>query len=89
MAISNRKKNPLSFPLVMIEWQDHNSSDDWTTSEELKGMGLLTMHTVGWIVKEDADVYTIAGTYDMENGNSAMHMTIGKKLVTKKVILLK
>lgn len=51
-------------PLVVIEWDDHNTGDapvDATTVDSYHKPEVIT--TIGWVLKEDATGYTLVNEY--------------------------
>jgi hypothetical protein len=83
----SKKRNPLPYPLVLIEWLDHTSNDSWLDNENIKNeAGGAKIISVGWLVHEDKNSYVISGGMDANGAQSTTTQTIMKKLAKKTVI---
>src|SRR6516165_4158440 len=64
MAKSTKSKKkiatPNAWPLVLIVWKDHTSRDAWDApADTIKGLVCPTIYSVGWLMDEDAESYSI------------------------------
>ncbi len=76
----------VSLPLVVIQWNDHNSQDDWFSSEEAKeNANPMIMSSVGWLVNETDEIYQVASSFSHEDNHFSMMMNIMKSAVIKTI----
>ncbi len=76
----------ITLPLVVIQWNDHNSSDVWVTHKTAKEEATpMLMSTVGWLIHETDEIYTVASTYSHDDSNFSMIMNIVKTAVVKTI----
>ena len=74
----------ITLPLVVIQWNDHNSDDDWVNHKEAKERATpMIMSSVGWLVNETDEIYQIASTFSHADNNLSMMMNIVKSAVVK------
>ena len=72
------------YPLVLVTWKDHASSDDWLTPEEAgRLVALATVWTVGWLYKETEEAYWLSGTISEDHTFCGV-ITIAKGTVVSK-----
>jgi hypothetical protein len=76
-------------PVVEITWLDHWSSSDWRPIDEADSK-LLVCHSVGYLIAETKDTYTLAQSHAQSSMNAwaGVH-AIAKALVIKKKVLSK
>lgn len=70
--------------LVLVEWNDPTSHDDWTDIADVKKFKLGTLYSVGWL-HEDNGYYTIFPHVNMTNDDKQTFgcITIPKASVLK------
>lgn len=76
-----KKSSKVVPPLVIIAWADHASQDAWQSQDEAKKETLQEIRSVGWLIKEDDEVYTLVADHDANYVEVARTMVIGKGLV--------
>ena len=54
----------MKLPLVIVHWTDARSMFDQMSIEEAASLGLVRRQTSGFLIREDADVVTVAHTLD-------------------------
>ena len=54
----------MKLPLVIVAWTDARSVFDQMSIEEAEALGLVRRQTAGFLVHDDADVVTVAHTFD-------------------------
>ena len=70
--------------LVLIEWLDAFSTDDWTSRKKLErapDFDKSVTSTVGWLMHDGDDFLTVVPTKDKRNG--ACSMTIPRVCVQR------
>ena len=76
----------ITLPLVVIQWNDHNSTDDWYDHKgAIEQATPMVMSTVGWLVHETDDIYQVASTFSHDDNNFSMMMNIVKSAVIKTI----
>lgn len=83
MAKNTKFKNKL----VLVEWLDAESIDEWT-SEELVDHSTAKILSAGWMIKEGKDSISLALNHDTKNGSYSCIMKIPAGMV-QKIKLLK
>ncbi|HET9285759.1 MAG TPA: hypothetical protein VFR24_27730 [Candidatus Angelobacter sp.] len=77
------------YPLVLLEWEDHYSEDNW---EDVKEAGAddctMLIKSVGWLIGEDKRAYRIIQNLSAD-GQASMRMTILKGTVHNFKVLRK
>jgi len=68
--------------IVVIEWQDAQSHDDWIDEESVCGT-LADIISCGCLIKETETSYTVAINYDISNGKYSCIMSIPKAWVSR------
>ena len=92
MSDQNQKTGPgteARYPLVIIIWEDHQTSDDWHTDkdEAIETFGSLAIHSTGWLVNEDEKSFTLASMICVDDGRISMLTQILKGTVVSKKVL--
>lgn len=83
----SKRRNPFPHPLVMIEWLDHTSNDDWLDKNQVAAQaGGSKIISVGWLVHEDKTSYVISGGMATDEALSTTTQTILKSTAKKTVI---
>jgi hypothetical protein len=85
-----QKSEPeIRFPLVVIEWLDHQTADGWFDSleEALETFKLCVIHSVGWLCHEDATSYIVASMICLDESRMSMLTQILKGSVVSKKVL--
>lgn len=54
--------------LELIQWVDCLSDDGWLSVDEADHQTLATAYTVGFIVKDEPDFLTVAGSFNTYEG---------------------
>lgn len=79
------------YPMVLIIWDDHQSSSDtWYDDKEemIAALGKKTfVHSVGWLCHEDERCYFVASSTIPDDGRMTMVMQILKATVISKEVL--
>ena len=84
-----RKRN---CPLVELIWLDHCgiSSGGWTNFDASEDAKLLVCHSVGYLINETNDTYTLAGDFGQPPATPwGRVLNIGKALTLSKRVLSK
>lgn len=61
--------------LVLVEWMDAFSTDDWTKMVDLRqepDKSKSLCRTVGWLAHDGAEFKTVVSTMDFEDGSGTM-----------------
>lgn len=66
--------------LFLIEWDDHESQDEWTTVDKAKEGWGTHCNTIGWLIHEDDKAYIVASTL-VEDGRTCQVFRILKGTV--------
>ena len=79
------------YPLMIIEWKDHASSDEWHASEEevINTLGAVRINSVGWLYNEDEESYTLASTISLDDAHVTNLIRILKGTVVATKIVRK
>ena len=78
------------FPMVGIEWHDHQSNDEWQShANACKALPHHVVHTVGWLIDEDDVSYLVVMNIDPVSDLMSMMMRIYKGTFTKYKVLAK
>lgn len=64
--------------LVFCVWQDATNSDSWTTVDEAKALEPLVIHSIGWLIVEDATRLVITHSWEKEEGGVLCALAIPK-----------
>lgn len=70
-------------PLVYIEWLDHCADGSWTDVETFHGPA--TVHTIGWLFKEDRKGLTVAAC--VSPNRDASHATSNLQFILRSCIV--
>jgi hypothetical protein len=85
------KKRMSDFPLIVLEWDDHQTScaEDWFSDKEsaVAHFGSMTVHSVGWLIHEDDKSYLLTSMIAVDDGRMAMLVQILKSTVISKKVL--
>ena len=74
---------PKAYKLVLVKWEDHASSTEWKTPEEVSRSECGIFLTVGWLVHEDRK--TIKVCQCIEDGGTGL---VGNEsIILKKCIV--
>lgn len=74
--------------LIYIRWEDATGSDGWIRADRLiEAEKLATIHTVGYLVHEDAISVTLSMAHDVSNNNFGAYMSIPKSCIKKRKTL--
>lgn len=85
-----RKRNEHPYPLVLITWEDHTSSDDWTDTKEVeKKLGPSVIFSVGWLFAEDKKSYVLISSLNPNDDQVGDMRRILKGTVTQFKVLMK
>jgi hypothetical protein len=78
----------ITYPLVVITWLDHVSSDDWLDEEErTKLVGkLAVVRTVGWLYGETDEAYLLTATICEDESFTGL-ITIAKGTTVSKTVI--
>jgi hypothetical protein len=68
-------------PLIQIEWTDAVGGDGWVTHDELLKETPVTHISVGFLVNETDDFYTITMSHNPDKTNLGAWLLIPKKYV--------
>lgn len=60
-------------PMVRVEWEDATSLGGWRTPEEIEEQPVLGCVSIGYVVREDEKILTLAGTYDTKYADGRGH----------------
>jgi len=82
MEKSTRSK----YKMALVEWQDAESVDDWTSEDEIDH-SIAPVFSVGWLLKEDFEAITLALNHDRKNDSFSCIMKIPTGMVISKKIL--
>jgi hypothetical protein len=88
--MSEKFKNPISAPLVLIEWFDAKDGyTGWHPVEEIFLEELATCQSVGWLIKDTKSQITIMSDYCEynEEKDGGRHITIPGSWVNKIIYL--
>jgi hypothetical protein len=79
-----------SLEVILIEWQDAASTDDWH-SRKKSDPSLATIYSVGIKIEETKNIITLALNLDTDNDHISCRMDIPKSCITRrrKLCLLK
>tara|TARA_R100001377_G_scaffold319_1_gene302 strand:+ start:1524 stop:1814 length:291 start_codon:yes stop_codon:yes gene_type:complete len=83
-------KNPLSAPLVLVEWFDAKDGETgWHPVEDIFFEQLATCQSVGWLIKDTKSQITIMSDYCEynEEKDGGRHITIPGSWVNKIIYL--
>lgn len=58
----------MKFQLVVLNWVDANSRDDWMEFHELEDSGVVHAVTTGWLINEAKTHYTVCHTFTEDSG---------------------
>jgi hypothetical protein len=84
------RKEKVHYPLILIVWDDHTSLDDWVDLKDMDEMlRKATIHSIGWLIKEDDVSYTIAAGIELETGCTTSLQYILKGTVVSKKVMAK
>jgi hypothetical protein len=75
-----------TLPLVEITWEDHFSSDEWTTQDDVTLAGSVFVTTIGYLIKETRTKIVLAQNVSSA-GNISGTMTILKKTVKTRTVI--
>ncbi len=70
-----------SMPLIQIEWTDAVGGDGWVTLESLQKEAPLTHTSVGFLINETDDFFTITMSVDKNHTNLGAWLLVPKKYV--------
>lgn len=68
------------WPLVMVEFYDLTSQDDWESFEEAAAIELAKCKIVGWLVLDDGKKTVVLSC--ISEDQSSMHMAIPNGCIT-------
>lgn len=71
-----------SFPLVMVEWEDHSGDAGWSDKDAVKEMKIPVATIIGWLVDKDRKTYKIADTL-LDDGTFGGVSNILRKTITQ------
>lgn len=78
-----------NLPIVKVEWLDAMSDDNtWQKLEDLERQTLRSVHSVGWLLKENPKTYILISSFDGESQCGGGGTTIPKNCV-KNITYLK
>lgn len=79
----------IRYPLVVIEWLDHQTADDWFDSleEAIKTLNQCIIHSVGWLCHEDEQSYVLSSMVCLDEFRISMLTQILKGTVISKKVL--
>ena len=71
--------------LVYVEWGDHCSFDynQWRSRSAVEELGVQTLQSVGWVVRNDKECLAIAAHCHGSDGSITGEMSIMRNSVTK------
>jgi hypothetical protein len=72
--------------LVLVQWLDAATEDGWTSVDDVKPHKQLTL-TTGFLLKETANIITLAHTYDPESDTCNGQMHIPKGMIKRQRVL--
>ena len=78
------------YPLVLIVWDDHQSTDSWYQSKEemIETLGKKAfVHSAGWLFAEDERSYFLTAATIPEDGRMTMGTQILKATVISKTVI--
>lgn len=79
-------KNKLPYPVYLIEWLDHHSTEGWVEPHGIKDiMKLVTVVSIGFLLAENKQCVVLA--MDVSDDYRGGCMTIGKKDIVKRIRL--
>ncbi len=80
------EKAVTTLPLVIIQWKDHNTNDDWYAHKDARAeANPMIMSSVGWLVHETDEVYQLASLFSHDDGNLSMLTNIVKSAVVRTI----
>ena len=71
----------MKYKRITVEWLDACSTDEWTEIKDVDGTP-KKVYTSGWLVKEDKDYLSVAGTIS-DDGDCACIMHIPRKMIRR------
>jgi len=85
--MAKKKKDVVKFDyeigtLLVIEWVDIASYDDWHDQEDAKELPTVNATSVGWFINSDNDVIRITSTV----ADNAHNVLVIPKSVVKKIV---
>ena len=73
--------------VVMLEWQDACSVDEWSDEVEARVARLASIVSVGFLVAEHEDRIVLALNWDSDNKSYSQFIAVPKPWVLKQVSL--
>jgi len=76
----------MKYPTVLITWIDASGGgDQWISLDDLLKQSLVTHHSIGYLVKEDATSTTITMSYEDDEQNMGAYLVIPNiNIISKK-----
>lgn len=71
----------MTYPLVVIKWEDSVGFDGWVDLEEIQETKLSQHVAVGWLVQETDEALYITQSYDTVNNNFGAVQVIARSSV--------
>lgn len=76
-----KKKEP---KLVFVEWLDAYSSESgWKSAKKMRGQKPVRVKSVGWLVADEPDYITVAGTFIPSDGDGDGDVTIVRGMIKR------
>lgn len=75
------------YKVIYIEWVDAVGADGWTELSTIEKETLVTVVTVGFLLKETKDSFTVLHSIDVANKNTGAWMVIPKAQIKKRKFL--
>lgn len=72
--------------IVLIEWNDAESLDSWTPTNEIDH-GAALVKSVGWLLNDGKKTVTLALNHDTKNGAYSCIIKIPKGMIKSKRII--
>ncbi len=76
------------YDLVHVTWRDASGTGVWHSLEEARQCNPISIHSVGWLIREDKRTVTVVGSFGA-NGSVSDRNTIPKANITSKRILVR
>lgn len=66
---------------ALVIWEDAVSDDDWVDGDKQYELDLHTIHSLGFILKEDENQVIIALSLDIQRDGSSQRLAVPKGMV--------
>ena len=60
------------YPIVIIEWQDASATAEWTEVADHQKIGVESVFSCGYLIRETKDVYCVAAAVSGTQANAVI-----------------